>query len=151
METGGDSLLWILVFAYALHILEEYFMDWQSWAEQLARRPVSWTDFYLINAAVIIGGICMAVVGWQIPSFSLMLPALMLINGILVHLLPSLIRWQYAPGLVTAVVLFVPLGVWAFYTAFEDGVLTHQILLLASLGGVVLMLVPLALQRMKQI
>ncbi len=151
MQDVGDALLWVLVFAYALHILEEYFLDWKSWAEKLARKPVSWTEFYLINAAVIIGGICMAAVGWRMPAFSLMLPALMLINGVLVHALPSLFRWQYAPGLVTAVVLFVPLGVWTFLAAFQAGYLTVQNALIAGFGGAFLMLVPLVLQRMKQI
>ncbi len=146
-----DFILWVLVVAYALHILEEYFMDWRDWAEKLAGRCVTWTEFYLINAAVVLTGISTAAVGWKFPAYSLMFPALMLINSIFVHFLPALFRRRYNPGLLTSILFFIPLGMWAYLAAGSEGVLTPVSVGISLAGGAVMMLVPLLLQRFKRI
>ena len=54
------------------------------------------------------------------------MPAIVIINAIGFHLAFSIIWQRYSPGTVTAVLLFVPAGLWAFVGASRDGVLTRR-------------------------
>jgi hypothetical protein len=119
-------LLWIAVCCYAAHIYEEALLGWLSWAQDVLKfKNLSWRDFYLTNAIVVILGICCAMVGWSNPAFSLILPGLMLINALFLHILPTIIKRRYSPGLFTAIVLFLPVGTLCFYVAYLDQALTY--------------------------
>ena len=48
------DLMWLATAAYALHILEEYQLNWRDWARGVLRFPVEWSDFYVVNALVIV-------------------------------------------------------------------------------------------------
>jgi hypothetical protein len=86
--------------------------------------PVDWNSFYLVNAAVVVLGVCCSAVGWRAPWFALGLPALMLINATFFHVLPTIVTRVYSPGVATAVVTFYPVALWAYYGAWQDKVLT---------------------------
>lgn len=108
-----EYLLWISLFAYAIHIFEESTLDWKTWAEStLGLKNLQWTDFYLANAAVVVAGVCAAQVGWQLPAFGLLLPALQLINGLFFHLLPTITYRKFSPGVITSCLLFFPIALW---------------------------------------
>jgi len=109
--------------------------------------PVDWQAFYVTNAAVIVLGVSCAEVGWRLPEFSLIYPALMVINAIFFHLAPTLIYKRYSPGLLTALILFMPLGGGLYYSASQDGVLTGRALLFSTLGGVLVMAYPVVLMK----
>ncbi len=141
--TTHAFILWILSAAYALHIMEEFCLDWKDWANTKLHLPVTWPHFYVVNAIVVVLGISVGMVGWQCPEFSLMFPALMVINAVFFHIAPTLVQRTFSPGVITAVPLFLPLALWAYYGAWQDGVLTSQVLVLSSLGGALLMASPI--------
>ena len=51
------AMSWLLLLAYALHMLEEFMLDWRDWAAGVLGLPVSWPDFYVTNAVVVVLGI----------------------------------------------------------------------------------------------
>ena len=53
------------------------------------------------------------------PAASLLLPGVMLVNAVGFHILPSLRSGAYSPGLISALLLFLPLGGWCMATAFR--------------------------------
>ena len=97
-----SDLLWLCTSAYALHVLEEYQFDWRNWARAVIKLPVEWTDFYIVNALVIVLGIVAANLLRQ-PALALAFPALMLINATFFHVLPSWRRKRGRPVRSTAI------------------------------------------------
>lgn len=117
-----QSVLWLCVAAYGVHILEEFVFDWKNWARSVLGLPVEWCDFYITNALVIVLGIVAAELAPAWPLFALSFPALMIINAIFFHVGPfAWARGRFSPGLATAVLFFLPLGVLAVRTCGLPG------------------------------
>lgn len=147
-------VLWILVAATAVHVVEEHALGWQGWAsENLGRvlgvRP-SWSDFWATNAALVVFAIAAASVGWKAPAFSLALPALCLINAIAFHIVPSLKEGRPNPGAFTAALLYIPIGIWAYVGAADDDRLSAGTLLVSILVGATLMAAAIGLLLLGQ-
>lgn len=110
--THLQTLLCACVAAYGFHVVEEFVFDWQSWARQVLHLPARWDDFYVTNCLVIVIGAVAVAIAPAWPGVALGFPALMLINGAFMHVLPFVLhRGRFSPGLFTAVLLFFPLGV----------------------------------------
>ena len=110
---------------------------------------LTWSDFYVINAIVVVTGISTAMIGWRLPEVSLTFPALALINSLFFHVGPPLVQRRFSPGTITAALLFLPVGIWAYYGVYLDRVLTIRAGVLSALGGVLLMAYPIVLLRIK--
>lgn len=66
-----------------------------DWANHVLGPPVTWPDFYVTNAVVVVLGIVAAQVGWRLPAIALAFPALMLINAVFFHVAPFFVeRWD---------------------------------------------------------
>jgi len=144
------DLLWIAVFAYGLHALEEFILDWRDWARAVFSLPVEWEHFYVVNFLVIVLGIsCAELGGTQVP-LALVMPALMLINATFFHVGPMLMtRGRYSPGTFSAVVLFYPIGIACYHRALADGSVTAGGIVLSFVIGALLMASPIVLLRIK--
>jgi len=143
-------ILWIATFAYALHVMEEYTFDWKNWAIAVVGLPVTWVHFGIVNGVVVVLGIACSSVGWAAPVFSLSLPALMLINATFFHVLPFLrTKGRFSPGLGTAVLLFYPIALWAYWGAHQDGILTPATLGGSLAVGVALMASPVIMLKLR--
>jgi hypothetical protein len=130
-----DYLLWLALAAYAVHVLEEATLNWKKWAsDSLHLTNVEWPIFDVANMAVMFIAIAAAMVGWKLPAFALIIPALMLINGIFFHILPTILQRKFSPGAITATLLFIPIATWIYYAAYQDEVLS----LCVGLGSLVL-------------
>ena len=57
---------------------------------------------------------------------------------------------RFSPGFLTSVFLFLPLSVWAYYMAFEKGLLTPVFMLISLIGGFIIMSFPILLQIIKK-
>jgi hypothetical protein len=141
-------VLWVLLAASALHVVEEHALGWQGWASEklgpiIGVRP-TWSDFWATNAALIVFGIAAASVGWKAAGFSLGFAALALINAILFHIVPSVGARHPNPGLFTAVLLYVPIGVWAYAAAAADDRLSFGAFVLSLLIGAAVMATSIA-------
>lgn len=141
--------LWVATAAYGLHALEELMLDWKDWANKVLKLPVDWPIFYVVNALVVVLGIIASIIGWRLPAMSLAFPALMLINAVFFHILPFVVKKKFSPGLISAVVLFLPLGTWLFYGADKDGVLSVTTVVGAFALGAALMAYPIILLKLK--
>ena len=141
--------LWVATAAYGLHALEEFMLDWKTWANKVLKLPVDWPIFYVVNALVVVLGIIAAEIGWRLSALSLAFPALMLINAVFFHILPFVVKKKFSPGLISAVCLFLPLGSWLFYGANRDGVLTTTTAIIAVALGAGLMAYPIILLKLK--
>ena len=63
-----------------------------------------------------------------------------------VHILPSLATQTYSPGLVSALVLYLPLSIVTYYRAIHDRALSQPVISHSLILGVVWMLLPFAFQ-----
>jgi Protein of unknown function with HXXEE motif len=146
------DLIWLATAAYGIHILEEYQLNWRDWARAVIRLPVEWSDFYVVNALVIVLGIVAANLAGHCPGLALAFPALMLINATFFRVLPTLwSRGRFSPGLVTAVVLFYPIGVACYWRASHDGTLRTRALIGSLVLGALLMASPIVLLKIKDL
>jgi hypothetical protein len=141
-----SALLWLCVAAYTLHILEEFVFDWRNWARNVLRLPAQWADFYITNAVVIVLGIVAAQIAPAWPAVALGFPALMLINATFFHVAPFLwTRGRFSPGLITALLLFFPLGLGTIISAHPD----TATLAAAFAVGALLMATPIVFLKLK--
>jgi hypothetical protein len=144
-----DYVLWIATACYGMHILEEYELNWRDWARSTLKLPVNWDSFYVVNALVLTLGACCAMVGWRRPEFALAFPAVMLVNGTIFHVLPTVRTRVFSPGLVTALVLFYPVAAWSYWGAWEDGALSAAGAIVSLVLGAALMACPVVLLKIK--
>ena len=116
-------LLWLCTAAYAIHVLEEFVFNWQSWARNVLHLPARWEDFYITNALVVVLGGVAANIAPRWPILALGFAGLMLINATFFHVAPFLwTRGRFSPGLITAVVLFFPLGIATMRAGHLDAI-----------------------------
>jgi hypothetical protein len=142
--------IWLATAAYSVHILEEFMLDWRDWARHVIGLPVEWSDFYVVNAIVIALGICAANLANAAPAIALAYPALLLINGIFFHILPVIkTRGRFSPGVITAVLLFLPIGILSYCAADRAGVLNASTLICSILIGAALMASPIVFLTIK--
>jgi hypothetical protein len=129
MTTARDpfsGLLWLCVPVYGLHIMEEQAFGWLDWARSAGMMFPGWSTFYVTNAVVIVLGVTAAAIGWRMPACALAFPALMVINALLFHLLPSLTGGHPNPGCISAMLCFLPLALLTFREAWRAGVRAWQ-------------------------
>ena len=144
-----DVWFWVATAAYGIHALEEFMFDWKTWANRVLHLPVDWPTFYVVNFLVVILGIVAAQIGWRLPAISLAFPALMIINAVFFHIVPFVVTKKFSPGLISAVLILLPLGFWLFYGAHIDGILTTVTTALAFVIGAGLMACPIAMLKLR--
>ena len=116
------GLLWPFVPAYMIHVAEEWFAGFPLWLEQIVGRPLPGSAFLLINAvalAMLIAAIRAATRAEHNGWLAVAIATIALINTT-VHAAGAAITQSYAPGLVSAVVLYVPLGSLAMIRALDQ-------------------------------
>ena len=106
------ALLWLFVPAYLAHLAEEFFAGFPYWIRLIVGRPLPMTAFLVINGVALcalIAAVRAAIrresAGWMAVAIA----AIVTLNALL-HLLGSFVTGTYSPGLITAVVLYLPLG-----------------------------------------
>lgn len=134
--------LWMLVGAAALHVVEEYLLDWRSWAQELSGIALTWDTFWLANAGFLLLACAAAWLGARRPALSLVLPSLTLINGLFFHIGPTLFVGRLSPGVITATLLYLPISIWVFREAHRNGVLTVGVAAMSFALGAAVMALP---------
>jgi hypothetical protein len=136
-EGTSEWTLWIVVVACALHPIEEYFTGWQTWAHTALGITMPTSIFVAANAVLVVAAVLSARTGWRRPTLALIIPTATLVNAVLFHVLPTLLQGKVAPGLYTAVTLYLPFSSWALAGAARDGVPRSSITTAAIAGIVV--------------
>jgi hypothetical protein len=134
---------------YLVHIAEEYWMGERffNWLSRVTGSPMTEDSFLLLNSIfmlVMITATCIAL--WrQDHRIVLILASIVLINTTL-HVFGSIITYSYSPGLISALLLWLPLAGWAFYSerqntttrqklgALAGGVVAHAVVSALALG-----------------
>lgn len=145
-----SAWIWVATATYALHMLEEYQLDWRDWARNVIGLPVEWGDFYVTNAIVVVLGFVAAHIASAQPALALTFPALMLINATFFHVLPfAWTKGRFSPGLFTAVILFYPVGIACYPSAAAAGLLSPGAVIVSFGLGALLMAYPIILIRIR--
>jgi Protein of unknown function with HXXEE motif len=108
---------------------------------------VSTTAFWVTNASMIVVAVSASAIGWQAPGFSLGLPALLLVDAAWGHLRPTIQAKRPNPGFFSAVLLYIPIGIWAYVAAGEDHVLRPGTVVLSAAVGAALLAQALLIPR----
>lgn len=108
--------VWSFPLAYALHIAEEYAFHFSVYVANASGRHISNSQFLFLNAVFWLLMVAAVVVALVRPSRAWLVITLAAVLGInaAAHLLGSIVTSTYSPGTVTAVLLYVPLVVYAF-------------------------------------
>ena len=136
MKRTHEFTLWFVVMVLGIHFLEEFALDIRTWLQAVLHVPVTWEQCHLVNVSVTLMAIGGAVIGWRKPELSLIMPAILIINAIFFPLGFSIIWWSYSPGTLSALLFFVPAGVWSYVGAHRDGVLTRRALYVSAAAAV---------------
>src|SRR5688572_1337234 len=116
------GLLWPFVPAYAIHVAEEWFAGFPGWAARITGHPIPRTAFIVINAVAMVS--LLAAVraatrderhGWMAVGIA----TIFLVNTA-AHAVGAVITQSYAPGLISAVILYVPLSSLTMVRAFDQ-------------------------------
>lgn len=110
--------LWTLLFplTYAVHIAEELWAGetFYRWVSRVAAVDLSREEFLAMNAIamlVMIGGVIVAnLMTVRLPIVAL--AAVTALNGTL-HVFGTIVSGSYSPGVISGVLLWIPLGVYA--------------------------------------
>jgi hypothetical protein len=114
--------LWVVAVSCALHVAEEFLTGWPEWARQTLGIVMPSARFLAANALLVIAAFVLAHVGWRRPALSLVIPSATLVNGVVFHILPTLVLGRVSPGVYTAALLYAPFSSWALIGAARDGV-----------------------------
>jgi len=121
-ETTNEWTLWVVAAACALHATEELSTGWQAWARDALGIAMPTSVFVVMNAVLVVAAVMTARVGWRRPTIALIIPCATLVNALAFHIGPTLLQRHVAPGLYTAVLLYLPFSSWALIGAARDGV-----------------------------
>ena len=116
------GLLWLFVPAYGVHLVEEWFAGFPAWLATVVGRPLPATAFLTINAVAMVLavlGIRAAVRAERYGWIAIAIATVFLINTAS-HLAGSLVTRTYSPGLLSAVILYVPLALVVLVRAVDQ-------------------------------
>lgn len=102
---------WLIVCAAALHVAEEWRGDFAGVMGRYVAGG-TWMQFWVINALFV--GACLAA-AWRRERWAVLSVAVatLLLANTGVHVVVTAFLGKYNPGLVTALVLYLPLGILA--------------------------------------
>lgn len=144
-------LTWAATAAYMLHQFEEHGVDAQgvhyafrgalcatfSFADPAeCRVPESFITAVNIPVVWIAGPVC-ALLGRQWPAIAFGYFGVLAINSI-AHIAPAIAGGGYNPGLLTSVLIFLPLSLWTMWVALQRPGLGIPAIAAMLLGGVIL-------------
>lgn len=142
------SWAWLFPLTYLAHIAEEYWGGFPAWIARFWGVESSNANFLSWN----VGALVLMCVGvalvlatksyrWLLVSFG----TVVLINGV-VHAVASIVTWSYSPGVISGLLLYVPLGLVTLLRAKRSvnartmraglivGVLMHVVVVLLAFG-----------------
>lgn len=142
-----DGVRWAIVVAAIIHVIEEFQGGWLNWAQRYIP-GITLSQFLTINTAFVFLCISGALAGSDYPVFSLSIASLIFINA-LIHIIPALRGRGYTPGLISAVLLYLPLSLTAYYLTLHLQQMSVSKSILAGLLGLGWMSVPFIFQGLR--
>ena len=140
-------ILWAILIAALLHIVEEYWGGWLDWVQHYVP-GVTLLHFVFVNVVFVFLCVAGAVVGTRNIVFSLSIASLVFINA-LMHIIPTVLQKHYSPGVVTALLFYIPLAIYAYILAFERRELSFIKGGTAIILGAFWMAIPIIFQQVR--
>ncbi len=143
-----NRIFWAIFGAAILHVVEEYLFPGGFMRTMKNFRP-KYSAFVTVPFAIIVNGIflvmCLAAALFAArrPLFSLAIAATVFLNG-LIHVGAAARLKGYAPGVLSGVILYLPLGFVAFLQAGARGGLSFGRGLIAGAMALFFQAVPIA-------
>ncbi len=140
-------IYWAVFAAGVLHVVEEYFFP-GGFMGMMKRFQPRYAPFVTVRFAVIINGlfliVCLAgaIFHRRLVWLGLAIAALVGLNC-LSHVAAAIRAKGYAPGVISAALLYAPLAVIAFKREISRGSVTLRAGLMAAILGMLLMAVPI--------
>lgn len=147
-ESFIGNWAWLFPLAYLIHIAEEYWGGFPVWISRFWGVESSSANFLSWNGAawvLMTVGVALALktksFRWLLVSFG----TVVLINGT-AHALASITTRSYSPGLVSGLLLFIPLGTVTIVRGWKNvnrrtfragvivGILMHMVVVLLAFG-----------------
>ena len=113
-------LVWLFPLSFALHIGEEWFGGFPEWTARVAGSELPRAAFLGINAMAMLAmliAVRATVAAEKNGWMGIAIATILVVNGV-AHVLGSLITGSYSPGLITGVVLYLPLAQLALMRAW---------------------------------
>ena len=130
------------------HMGEEYFYP-GGFMDFMKRLNPGFAPLVTVPMAVIINGLQLVLcvvamwVGRTFPIFSMSVAGLLFING-LTHMLGCVKVKGYVPGVITGLLLYLPISIYAYYLLITSGQLTLNGVLITGLLGLLFQAVPIS-------
>ena len=105
-------LAWLLPLAYGLHVLEEWFGGFPEWVAQVVGSPLPRDGFIVVNAIAMVLAVAAtrAATAREDYGWAGIAVATVLFVNAFSHMLGTAVTRSYSPGLLTAVVLYLPIA-----------------------------------------
>lgn len=135
----------LMLLAAIVHVAEEALTGWIPWAQSFVP-GVTRLQFWTMNALflMICAAACLTTGGF----LTLTVASLLFINA-WVHIGPTIVQRRRSPGVLSAVLLYLPLSALTFHRAWRVGEITRLTAVRAFLLGLSLMAVPFAFQALR--
>jgi hypothetical protein len=143
-------LAWLGTLAYLIHQFEEHGIDalgaTYAFRAEMCRNfgfpdveacPIPFSFVTAVNISVVwVFGPATALLGRRRPELALAFFSVPIINAI-PHIVPAVAQGTYNAGLVTAIVIFVPLSLWVFHVALSRYRLGGRAVIATIVAGIV--------------
>jgi uncharacterized membrane protein len=141
----NPRLIFVFCLLYALHMVEEFNFGFVEWADRYFG-SFDWTQNLIGNSIFFI---CLAFGCYLYYKDSTkylwvgMSAAMWVLSNSLIHISSTILGGEYSPGVVTAIALYIPGGLYFLLRWARKGLLTGKNLMLSFLvGGMIFMLLP---------
>lgn len=125
--------------AQAVHVLEEWSQGFPKWARRFASDRYTDREYAVTHALAVASAIAAALLVRTFANRAVVFVVLAFIFGpgiacnALFHLGATLITHRYCPGVLTSIVLYVPLTCWLIVLALREGLLPPAMVTIALL------------------
>lgn len=111
---------WLYPLTFLIHMIEEYLGGFYTWASQKQGIQFTETDFLiLISLAMLLISIAAGLISRSTRmDWLLVCLALVILLNVVSHSIDSMVTQSYSPGLVSGLVLWLPLGVLTLWRGF---------------------------------
>ncbi len=142
-----DWVIWAFPLAAIVHVTEEYYLP-GGFPEFMRRAVPGFAPFVTSRFAIFINGLLIllcaaaALAGSRNPVFSLSIASLLLFNG-LMHIGSAVRFRRYVPGLVSGLLLYIPLSIRASLLFIAAGSVSTSDLFVAAFLGILYQAIPI--------
>jgi hypothetical protein len=144
LDSHSGAIMLICIF-YGFHMVEEFSFGFVPWADRYFGR-FDWTQNLIGNFLFLVCVAAACYLYYENPTRYLcagMSAAMWILANAFLHISCTILGREYSPGVVTAVILYIPGGVYFLSQWSRDGLLTWENLSLSFLvGGMIFMLIP---------